>query len=63
MNKEQAITALEQGEKVRHVNFPARWHIEQDGQTYKWENGYTMPIETFWKNRTGDVWDKDWSVI
>lgn len=63
MNKEQAKAALEQGEKVRHVNFPARWHIEQTSLGYQWENGYITSLETFWKYRTGEIWDKDWSVI
>lgn len=63
MNREEIKLALEQGERVRHIHFPARWWIEQEGENYKWENGHLILIETFWKYRESDEFDKDWSII
>ena len=63
MNREQILLALDQGETVRHENFPKAWSIKKEGLNYKWSTGHIIEIELFWKNRLTDVYDKDWSII
>ena len=63
MNREEAKTALQKGERVSHPFFPKISYIEQVGEDYVFEDGFIMPIDLFWKYRENDTWNDGWFII
>jgi len=63
MNKKEAIESLEQGKVITHTTFTDEEYIyKDDDKKLRDENGYILDEKCFWADRTGTIWDKDWSV-
>lgn len=63
MNKQEILTPLAEGKKVTHRYFdPGEYVYLLDGKMHL-EDGNSIDPETFWKDREGDHWDKDWEVL
>lgn len=64
MTKEEALQALERGEKVRHYYFSDyEWMKKEGNHTYLFENGVRVQDYEFWKYREAEGWDRDWEVV
>lgn len=63
MNKQEIISALEQGKKITHRFFdPGEFVYFHDGKVH-FEDDNSIDLETFWKDREGDHWNVDWEVL
>lgn len=62
MNKAEAIEKMKAGIKVTHQNFsPNEWVTMKDDQIVLEDGVKCSPLE-FWRWRTGETWDNNWSV-
>ena len=62
MNKAQAITEMEKGNKITHEGFTDdEWMVIEGGQMVL-EDGVKCSHEEFWKWRTEDYWNKGYSL-
>lgn len=62
MDKEQAIIAMHEGEKVTHEFFSAEeWMTIEDGK-FKFEDGCICVYARFWECRTQIGWNVGWSL-
>lgn len=64
MNKQEAIVAMQNGEKVTHSLFsPDEWiTMDKKGWIYT-EDGYQVKQELFWADRQGENWEDDWCLF
>lgn len=64
MNKQGAILAMLAGKKVVHYHFtPEEWVTMNDKFQIVSEDGVKCDPEEFWKHRTDESYDKDWSLF
>lgn len=62
MNKAEAIEKMQSGIKMPHTSFSQEeWVTMNNGQILL-EDGVKCSPEEFWKWRTGQAWDNDWSI-
>lgn len=63
MNKQEAIKALDNGERLTHTYFTTEEWVEKVGSVYIFEDGVDQwPVE-FWAMRTSMGWDNGWGVV
>lgn len=63
MTKEEALQAMQNGEKVTHGYFASNEHIcMQDGMIITIE-GYEVSPEIFWRYRSSPIWNSGWSIV
>lgn len=60
MNKQQAIEAMKNGEKIKHSLFSNEEFITMKEDEIIDEKGYTL--KDFWKYRTGQVWESNYWI-
>jgi hypothetical protein len=63
MTKDQAISAMKEGKKVRHLYFEDYEWITMDGDKLLAEDGCRIPIDEFWRDRSKKEWETDWSIF
>jgi len=66
MTKDEAIQAMIEGKKVRHINLflPHEWvSSESTGTIYEFEDGYLIDATTFWEDRMDVGWFKNWELF
>ena len=62
MTKQEAIEAMERGEKVTHGQFnPEEW-ISIEGGEMTSDEGMVYKLESFFECRRSDIWDGGWSI-
>lgn len=62
MTKEEAIFAMENGEKVTHrVFLPEEYIYMSSGELYD-EDGRHLYQHHFWQQRKGELWDTHWEI-
>ena len=63
MDKEEAIRAMQAGNKVTHTYFtPDEW-ITMEGNRIIFEDGYSCWAHEFWANRDGFGWNDGYSLF
>lgn len=63
MTKEEVLLHLRGGKKVTHKVFTEKTWIEQVSKShYKDDLDNVHTIKTFWKMRTGKVWNNGWEL-
>lgn len=63
MNRIQAIKALEQGHTLTHEYFgDHEWVKGLSPNFYLLEDGIQISSKLFWQDRSGDGFDKGWSI-
>jgi hypothetical protein len=64
MTKEEAISALGKGSKVRHRYFDHYGYVYVGEANYLYdEAGNILDSNLFWDLRKGKAWDEDWSIV
>lgn len=64
MTKEQAIEAMKDGKVVRHTLFLKYESISMTTRgNIIFEDGTNVPADLFWKDRTADIWNTNWSIV
>lgn len=64
MNKEEAIAAMQQGNKVRHRFFAnGEWMVLNERGNYQFEDGVEITELDFWINRPNNEWQEDWELF
>ena len=63
MTKEEAIAALNNGEKLTHKLFTANEFIIKKGDNLEDELGFELDWDEFWAERTRSWWNKDWTIF
>ncbi len=62
MTKQEAIAAMQNGNKVTHRYFSSEeWITIEDGRILT-EDGYRTHEYMFWSDRTSPFWDNDWKL-
>lgn len=63
MTKQEAVHAMDAGNKVRHRYFSDNeWATMKNG-CILFEDGVKMSVIEFWNDRTDKGWDEDWSLF
>ncbi len=62
MTKHEAIQALKEGKKLTHRYFDSHEWIRQEGFTMIMEDGASIDVDTFWKDRNFNNFETDWSI-
>jgi hypothetical protein len=64
MTKQEAVEAIEAGEKVSHRFFTDEEYITKgkDG-CYVFENGYEFLPFVFWSDRNTEEWGDGWAIF
>lgn len=64
MTKQEALEAINNGNKITHNLFTPEEYIvkSDDDEYYLDEDNYQLLIEEFWDNRTCDYWNEGWSI-
>lgn len=63
MNKEEAIQAMQEGQKVTHRHFiPDEWMTMRMGMMVL-EDGVVCTPQEFWQWRTDSVWDNGYKLF
>jgi len=63
VTKEEAISAMRDGKKVKHAFFtPDEW-VKESGDGYEFEDGCRCEIYEFWLHRIDDSWNNCWSIV
>jgi hypothetical protein len=63
MTKQEAIEAMKSGAKVTHRYFsPDEWITMKGNLTIIMEDGVSLSTVEFWKYRTGEDFETDWSI-
>ncbi len=64
LTKTEAIQAMKEGKKVRHQYFAANEYVEIiTGNKYRFEDGHTCSPHDFWKTRSDNGWNENWSIF
>ena len=64
MTKQEALIALNNGEKLTYENFYSfEWVKKKDNDNYVFEDGVVCPIAEFWIHRTDPRWETGWSIF
>lgn len=65
MNKQEAIQAMRDGNKVTHKNFDSKKWMRSSGRItfYEFEDGNLCSHSQFWGIRQEEVWNTGWRVI
>lgn len=64
MTKQEALIALDNGEKLTHENFDSfEWVKKKNNDNYVFEDGVACPIAEFWIHRTSPSWETNWSIF
>lgn len=63
MNRNEAILALEKGEKLTHTKFDRDEWVVMSGSELRDGSGNVTFIGTFWSGRTSEGWQEGWSVF
>ena len=62
MTKQEAIEAMERGEKVTHEQFnPEEWISIHDWKMDS-DEGMIYELESFFENKRNHIWDGGWSI-
>jgi len=61
MNKQEAIAAMEAGQKLTQTYFTSEEWVKQVHNMYIFEDGCQCTPEEFWEYRVGNDWNKGWS--
>lgn len=65
MTKEEAIEALEKGNRIQHSSnfYPGEWvKMDEDGFIVT-EEGYKISFSEFWSYRDSVEWEQGWEII
>jgi hypothetical protein len=63
MDKDEAIIAMQTGNRVTHRFFTEdEWITMEDNQTIITEEGYRIFADEFWDHRKGIEWQSGWSL-
>ncbi len=63
LTKAEAIQALKEGKKLTHRYFSSHEWIRQEGLMMIMEDGASIDVDTFWKDRNFEGFNTDWSVL
>jgi hypothetical protein len=64
MTKQEAIEAMQRGEKVTHRYFSDGESMTMIGPaTLQFEDGVKCSFGLFWYDRPGKEWNNDWELI
>ena len=63
MNKEEAIEAMQEGNKITHANFAWDEWITMKGNRIIFEDGYSCWTHEFWADRKGFGWSDGYSLF
>ena len=63
MTKQEAIEAMQKGEKVTHRFFDIEEWITMIGNRIFTEEGYSASPVTFWGDRCSIQWESDWEIF
>ena len=64
MTKEEAIKAMSEGKKVRHIFFsPKEWMTQLPNGDYLLEDGVICSPEEFWQWRTDTEWRDGYEIF
>ena len=64
MTKDDAIKAMQAGEKVTHNHFtPDEWMRINNVGRYEFEDNATCTASSFWEFRPDDSWQCGWKVF
>jgi len=62
MNKQEAIQAMLEGKKVTHRYFTDDEWVTMENGKIVFEDGIRCSPEEFWKWRTEECFETDWSI-
>lgn len=63
MTKDEALKAMENGEKITHICFSKdEWMKKGCLSDIEFEDGCWCSNEDFWVRRTGEGWQSGWSI-
>ncbi len=63
MNRQEAITAMSEGKKVRHRYFsPEEW-VTVENNHIRTEEDYYFKMNEFLQRRHGAAWETDWELV
>lgn len=63
LTREEAIKALDEGERLRHRHFSDHEWIEKGGRGIICEDGCSIDQFTFWMDRSHVAFDTDWFIV
>jgi len=63
MTKQEAIEAMQKGEKVTHRYFSKYEWAKLEGHSIITEDGVRITEKEFWSIRTNPAWEEDWSIF
>lgn len=64
MTKQEAIAAMQKGNRVKHSLFSSNeWMKMNEAGEYEFEDGYTMDVDTFWSIRDQEYWENNWKIV
>ena len=64
MTKEEAIKAMSEGKKVRHMYFsPDEWVTMNLNGLYVFEDGVIADPSLFWLDRQESYWNEGWGLV
>lgn len=65
MTKQEALQAMREGNKVTHKYFTDDEWVKsnQDGTILILEDGVECSPAEFWRWRTDEYWNNDWSIL
>lgn len=63
MNKQEAIEAMNRGEKVTHTYFCRGEWMTIRGGMIEFEDGVSCSPGCFWHDRTGEGWEQGYSLF
>lgn len=63
LTKDQAISAMENGQKVSHIYFSEDEWMKKDNHLYEFEDGCRCEVSEFWIMRDETAWGNNWYVV
>lgn len=63
MTKNEALLAMNNGEKVTHQYFEDSEWMCKTGCLYEFEDGIFCDVDEFWTFRDEAGWDKNWKIF
>lgn len=63
MTKDEALKAMKQGKRIRHISFTKEEWMRLSGINIEFEDGCKCHPREFWAFRDSPSWDYDWSIV
>jgi len=64
ISKQEAIQAMQNGKAVRHSTFMEYEYVTMTNRgNIVFEDGVDVPAHLFWKDRTADIWETNWTIL